>query len=213
MKALLPLSITVLLIASISYFAQSNSFKKMKALHGMTREAAPHPAMIHLDKLKGKAADAKTFIRKKGYNNQYCFFIDMSLPSGENRFFIYSLEKDSLLHSGLVTHGNCFQNWLEGRKYGNEVGCGCTSLGKYKIGIPYTGKWGYAYKLHGLDSSNSNAFERAVVLHSHSCVPETEQTDEICQSNGCPTVSPGMLNTIKPLVNQSGKPVLLWMYE
>lgn len=213
MKALIPLSITVILIASISYLAQSTHIKKVKALHGLTLEAPAHSSLVNREKLQEKATAAKDFVRKKGYNNQLCFLIDMNLPSGENRFFIYDLQKDSLLHSGLVTHGNCFQNWLEGRKYGNEVGCGCTSLGKYKIGIPYTGKWGYAYKLHGLDSSNSNAFERAVVLHSHSCVPETTQIDDICQSNGCPTVSPGMLNTIKPLVNRSDKPVLLWMYE
>jgi hypothetical protein len=93
------------------------------------------------------------------------------------------------------------------------VGIGCTSLGKYKIGNSYTGKWGYSYKLHGLDSSNNNAFERTVVLHSHSCVPESEVDDDICQSNGCPTVSPNMLGELKTIINNSKKPVLLWIYD
>src|SRR5262245_29960802 len=62
-----------------------------------------------------------------------CFLIDMSLSSGQNRFFVYDLKKDTLQNSALVTHGRCNQYWLEGRKYGNTVGCGCTSLGKYKI--------------------------------------------------------------------------------
>jgi hypothetical protein len=137
----------------------------------------------------------------------------MSMPSGQNRFFIYDLKKDSLMNSGLVAHGNCFQNWLEGRKYSNVVGCGCTSLGKYKVGIHYTGKFGYSYKLHGLDSSNNNAFERTVVLHSHSCIPESEVADDICQSNGCPTVSPNFLEQLKTIINHSKKPVLLWIYE
>jgi hypothetical protein len=164
-------------------------------------------------KLKEKAGIAKSFVLRKEYNNKVCFFIDMSLPSGKPRFFIYDLAEDSLVNLGLVAHGNCFEYWLEGRRYSNVVGSGCTSLGKYKIGIPYTGKFGYSYKLHGLDSTNSKAFERTVVLHAHSCIPETETTDEICQSNGCPTVSPVFLQQLKNIINTSKKPVLLWIYE
>jgi hypothetical protein len=68
----------------------------------------------------------------------------------------------------------CNENWLEGRKYGNEVECGCTALGKYRIGNSYNGRFGQAFKLYGLERTNDKAFERFVVLHSHECVPETE---------------------------------------
>lgn len=166
-----------------------------------------------IEKLQIKGGLAKQFVLQKKFNDQYCFLIDMSLPSGQNRFFIYDLRKDSILQSAPVAHGNCFEYWLEGRRYSNVVGSGCTSLGKYKIGIPYTGKWGYSYKLHGLDSSNNNAFERTVVLHGHSCVPEDAVNDEICQSNGCPTVAPGFLLTLKKMINGSGKPMLLWIFD
>jgi hypothetical protein len=44
-------------------------------------------------------------------------------------------------------------------------------------------------------------------------VPETGTTDEICQSNGCPTVSPGMLLKLKAIINNSKKPLLLWIYD
>jgi hypothetical protein len=67
--------------------------------------------------------------------------------------------------------------------------------------------------LHGLDNSNNNAFERTVVLHAHRCIPETEVAEEICQSNGCPTVSPGFLEQLKKIINASKKPVMLWIYE
>lgn len=163
--------------------------------------------------MRSKATVAKHFTHKKGYNENVCFLVDMSLSSGQNRFFIYDLKKDTLQSAGLVAHGNCFENWLDGRRYSNVVGSGCTSLGKYKIGVSYTGKWGYSYKLHGLDSTNNNAFERTVVLHSHSCVPENEVADDICQSNGCPTVSPDFLSQLKSIINTSGKPLLLWIYE
>src|SRR5689334_4841775 len=71
------------------------------------------------EKLQAKASEARQFCLKKGYNNQYCFLIDMSLPSGQGRFIIYDLKKDTIESQGLVAHGNCFEYWLEGRKYSN----------------------------------------------------------------------------------------------
>jgi len=183
------------------------------------RPAAPSaPAPVKLSagtdkKIAKKAEEARSYLRGKNFNNQIVFLIDMQLASGQPRFFVYHLGKDSVINSGLVTHGRCNENWLEGRKYGNTVGCGCTSLGRYKIGYPYKGRFGLAYKLYGLDSSNSKAFDRFVVLHSHDCVPENATADEICQSDGCPTVSPGFLQYLKPLIDRSSKPVLLWIYE
>ncbi|MGN7786930.1 murein L,D-transpeptidase catalytic domain-containing protein [Niabella sp. 22666] len=155
----------------------------------------------------------KEFVNQNNYNREICFFIDMSLASGSKRFFIYDLQKDSTTDAGLVTHGNCYQYWLEGRKYSNEVGSGCTSLGKYKIGKPYYGKFGLAYKLYGLDKTNNNALKRFVVMHSHACVPDQETKEDICQSNGCPTVSPSFLEKLRAIVDKSTKPVLLYIYE
>lgn len=198
---------------AVSWFPKTVFWNKTKALN-LPKEKKTYliyPAWTA--KLKEKAGEAKSFVKQKAYNNNYCFLIDMSLSSGQNRFFIYNLKKDSIESSGLVAHGNCFEYWLEGRRYSNEVGSGCTSLGKYKIGSSYTGKWGYSYKLHGLDSTNNNALERTVVLHGHSCVPDKEVADEICQSNGCPTVSPAFLQKLKFIINSSEKPVLLWVYE
>lgn len=138
----------------------------------------------------------------------------MDMPSGSNRFFIYDLEKDSLLDAALVTHGRCNEAWLEGRKYSNEVGSGCTSPGRYKIGNPYMGRFGLAYKLHGLDSSNSNAYARYVVLHAMECVPDNEVDPyPICQSDGCPAVPANFLKKLAHIIDRSPRPVLLWIYE
>lgn len=213
MKFVRFIAIAVFAILALSWFSHTPYWKKARTVYSTTR-TAPHVLATHSPKkLQQKAAEARTFVQQKKYNDNICFLIDMTLASGQNRFFIYDLKKDTVQASGLVAHGNCFQYWLEGRKYSNVVGSGCTSLGKYKIGNSYVGKWGYSYKLHGLDSTNNNAFERTVVLHSHSCVSETEITDEICQSNGCPTVSPGFLQQLKAIINKSDKPVLLWIYE
>lgn len=207
------LLLTFFLLLSFTWLFSSGVWKRAKASWVV---AIPVPRKLtdpSIKKMQLKAPDAKLFAQQKGYNETICFLVDMSLPSGQNRLFVYDLTKDTIRNAGLVTHGRCNQYWLDGRKYGNTVGCGCTSLGKYKIGRSYQGRFGLAYKLHGLDRTNNKAFERFVVLHSHECVPANEIKDEICQSDGCPTVSPGFLQYLKPIIDASKKPVLLWIYE
>lgn len=202
-----------LLLLSFTWLSSSGLWKRTKA-SWFTSSATHHELNnSSFEKLRGKAGDVRSFVKKNGYNGTICFLVDMSLPSGQNRFFVYNLKKDTLQNSGLVTHGRCNQYWLEGRKYGNTVGCGCSSLGKYKIGNSYNGRFGLAFKLYGLDKTNDKAFQRYVVLHSHQCVPETEIKDDICQSDGCPTVAPGFLQQLKPIISSSAKPVLLWIFE
>lgn len=164
-------------------------------------------------KLQSKAVTAKTFAKQNHFDTSICFLIDMSLPANRKRFFVYDLSGDTILNSGLVAHGNCNQYWLEGRKNGNEIGCGCTSLGKYKIGSSYYGRFGLAFKLYGLDKTNSNAFKRCVVLHAHDCMPDHEVAEEVCQSNGCPMVSPRFLKQLEPIIKNKRRSLLLWIFD
>jgi hypothetical protein len=170
-------------------------------------------AGVNIPELHAKAIEARDYVAKNGFNTSICFLIDMSRPSGSNRFYVYDLGKDSILKSGLVAHGRCNEEWLEGRKFGNTVGCGCSSLGKYRVGYSYNGRFGEAFKLFGLDSTNDKAFERFVVLHSYECVPTGETSEEICQSDGCPMVAPAYLRQLKPIIKGSAKPLLLWIYN
>ena len=139
----------------------------------------PSLSVSTIRKFRIKANEAKNYAIANGYNSSFCFLIDMSMASGMDRFIVYDLEKDSIKKRGLVTHGRCNEDWLEGRRYGNTVGCGCTSLGKYKIGHSYMGRFGLAFKLYGLEKTNDKAYQRFVVLHSHECVPETEVSNDI----------------------------------
>ncbi len=161
----------------------------------------------------GKLMSIKSFIKTKGFNTTYCFFIDMKAPSGKNRFYIYNLKTDSVEDVGLVAHGSS-TNYNSGSiLFSNEPNSLCTSLGKYKIGKSYMGKYGLAYKLHGLDSTNNNAYCRSVVLHGHECVPDAEVYPmTICQSWGCPTVAPSFLNKLQHYIDKSPKPILLDIY-
>src|SRR5574337_608920 len=197
----------LLILFSLITLAWLSFSKKEKRIHALSgiKISTPHKPSPSTDflKLQSKSVSARAFIKQNHFNNSICFLIDMSLPANRKRFFVFDLENDSIQTSGLVAHGNCNQYWLEGRKYGNEIGCGCTSLGKYKIGKSYYGRFGLAFKLYGLDNTNSNAFDRTVVLHAHDCIPDHEVREEVCQSNGCPTVSPDFLKQLEPMIKNA----------
>ena len=147
-------------------------------------------------------------------STEYCFMVDMSLPSGRNRFFIYDLKKNMVINSGLVSHGSCNETFLARPKFSNESKSGCSSLGKFKVGEFYTGKYGKSFRLYGLDNCNSNAYRRAVVIHGYDCVPDEEIYPRVlCNSLGCVMVSYKFFDKISALIRKSEKPIVLWIYQ
>ncbi|MCB0707875.1 MAG: murein L,D-transpeptidase catalytic domain family protein [Chitinophagaceae bacterium] len=166
-----------------------------------------------LSRVRQKALLAKDYIKSHHFNKTTCFLIDMRLPSGKYRFFVYNLTSDTIEKEGLVTHGSGSVSETNELIFSNTPNSNCTSIGKYKIGNAYEGKFGLAYKLYGLDITNSNAFERFIVLHAFECVPDNEVAPQpICVSLGCPTVSTAFLQQLKTYIDKSFKPILLWIY-
>lgn len=164
--------------------------------------------------LSNRANQIAEFAEAKGYSTRYCFLIDMSIPSGRNRFFVYDLEKDAVAYSGLVAHGSCEERFLSRAKFSNVANSGCSSMGRYKVGVFYNGKYGESFKLHGLDNSNSNAFSRGVVIHGYDCVPDEEIFPRVlCNSLGCPMVSYNFFDRLSRIIQRSDKPILLWIYR
>jgi hypothetical protein len=147
------------------------------------------------------------------YNKEIAFFIDMKIPSGKNRFFVYDLKKNAIIDQGLVAHGSGSETGIQGKlKFSNAYNSLATSLGKYYIGKSYIGKFGKAYKLYGLDKTNSNAFGRSVVFHYYFDVPYAEQADYICNSYGCPMVNEKYFKRIEKILDNSKTNILLAIY-
>ena len=190
-------------------------------LHSRTKHQGHFPSVKQagkekdrqFEKLKLKATQLKKYAFSNRYSTEYGFLLDMNIPSGRKRLFIYDFKKDSIIHSGLAAHGSCNANYLQEARFSNTPGCGCSANGKYKIGDAYNGRFGKAYKLFGLDSSNSKAFERNIVLHAYSCIPDYEiYPQSTCNSLGCPMVSYKFLETASTYIDKSKKPVLLWIF-
>ena len=143
---------------------------------------------------------------------RYGIFADFHYNSGQKRLFVIDFSNNAIVEKALVTHGHCREDKEEIR-FSNIANTNCSSAGKYSIGKSYYGIFGLAYKLHGLDKTNSNAFNRHIVLHAHECVYDQTWPTEICESEGCPTVSPKVLQRLKNLIEAETKPILLWVYK
>ena len=165
-------------------------------------------------RLLDRVKTIKQFISTNSkYNNELAFFIDMRIMSGKNRFIVYDLKNDKIVDQGLVAHGigSETQN-NEKLKFSNVNSSFCTALGKYYIGKDYLGKFGKAYKLYGLDPTNSNAFARSIVLHKYDKVPYEEQDGAICHSLGCPMVNEIYYGRIEKLIDTSKRNIILDIY-
>lgn len=164
-----------------------------------------------MTKVDKNRMELELYASRNKCNTKYAFVIDMRIPSFKKRFFVFDLTKDSIINSGYVAHGTGSETFRNELVFSNVPDSRCTSLGKYKIGASYKGMYGLSYRLYGLDSSNSNALKRAIVLHGHSCVPDKAYDEyPICFSYGCPMVSTLFLQTLKGYIARQGKePILL----
>ena len=166
---------------------------------------------IEFSKQKVKA---EKFLKlNQTYNQDLVFLIDMKQPSGKYRFYVQSFQKDSVVDRALVAHGSgSVVHGSDSLTFSNIPESYQSSLGNYRIGKTYNGNFGKSYKLHGLDDSNSKAYQRYVVLHPYSAVPDEEQEFPIMESLGCPMVSENFAKRLYNKIDQSTKPILLVIY-
>jgi hypothetical protein len=194
------------LIPSVNKVANAVSIKATATIDENTR--ANQQALF-----LQKAANIKAYVAGKNYNQQKCILINLGLHSGQKRLAVVNLQKDSIEQMAMVAHGSGGQFFAEEAKFSNVDGSNCSSLGKYKIGAKYKGQFGWAYKMHGLDKTNSNAFARFVVLHSYACVPFEETYPEyICNSQGCAMVSDAYMKTLIKFIDQEDPNMLLYIF-
>jgi hypothetical protein len=145
----------------------------------------------------------------------------MSLPSGIKRFMLWDFRKNTILVSGLVSHGCGLNPWSgiwskDKPTFSNVANSHCSSLGKYQVGNRAASAWGIhiKYYLKGLESTNSNAFVRDVVLHSWEQVPDNEvYPNGTPEDWGCPAVSNTTMKEVDSLIEKQKKLLLLWIYN
>jgi len=97
-------------------------------------------------------------------NEKHVVLVDYDRSISSTRLFVVNPKNKKVLFSSRAGHA-----WKSGKlyasKFSNTPRSNLSSLGLYKIGMEYHGKFGRSLRLHGLSKTNSNVLMRAIVLH------------------------------------------------
>ncbi|SNS65990.1 L,D-transpeptidase catalytic domain [Sphingomonas laterariae] len=138
--------------------------------------------------LRSRALQALARHERRIWSRDIVAIADFGLPSTAMRFHLIDLQRGRT-RSFLVAHGKGSDPAHDGRlhRFSNIVGSEATSEGAYLTGRSYRGEHGAARRLIGLDRTNSNAEDRAIVIHAAGYVgPDVlDRQGKLGRSNGC----------------------------
>lgn len=164
--------------------------------------------------------DAAQYCKRNNLNQKQFILIDLGMHSGLKRFFVYDFKNHKISKTYMVSHGCGDNRWgatmsKEKAPISNEFDSHCSSIGKYVILNRGVSQWGIKvnYVLQGKEPSNSNAKNRAIVLHSWEAISSNEVYPEGTPEGwGCPAVSNESMKEIDAILKENKK-VLLWMIK
>jgi hypothetical protein len=121
---------------------------------------------------------------------------DFSQSSRNRRLYIVDLETKKILLNTYVAHGRR-SGGEYAKSFSNRWSSHKSSLGFYVTELTYTGKHGYAMKLHGLEKGfNDKADRRNIVIHGSKYVGEDflKSNKFNGRSFGCPAIPKADVN-------------------
>lgn len=124
--------------------------------------------MSLLKRVRKRAEALYDYCRREGYNTDVALFVDLARHSGRRRFVVWDFQHNAPILTAPVSHGSGAQEShirSAYARFSNEDGSHLSSLGRALIAERYEGRYGIAYRLDGLDATNSNLRSRCVVLH------------------------------------------------
>ncbi len=165
------------------------------------RETAPSPfAKPTLPPMVERAVAALDAQGRHVRNRDLVGYVDFSQASREARFHLIDIVGGKVLSSHLVSHGSgsdpANSGWVQ--RFSNEMGSNASSSGAFLTGVTYSGKHGRSRRLIGLESANSAAMERGIVIHAASYVDDDMALTQgrIGRSQGCFAFSNNDITTV-----------------
>lgn len=125
--------------------------------------------------------------------------VDFSAPSSELRLHFLDVVSGATSRM-LVTHGSGSDPRHTGflHSFSNDFGSNASSEGAFVSGAYYVGKHGRSQRLVGLDPTNSNALDRAIVIHGawYANADMIQTHGKLGRSQGCFAVGDRDLDTM-----------------
>lgn len=195
-------------------------FTNAPAAAPVTTAAAPDTAgntFLQLATAVGQKEPAEELIKYKNAHNpngnpRYWAIADFNQHSKNKRFYLFDTRDNETVRY-FVAHGKGSDPDNNGIAdiFSNVPNSKCSSLGIYRCSETYSGKHGFSLKLDGLENTNSNARDRAVVLHKADYVSDSfiAANGHIGRSDGCFVVEDSVSETV---INQlkNGSFIIAW---
>lgn len=168
--------------------------------------------MSLLKHIRERVCMLRAWCQRHDYNMRIAIFVDLSLHSGRNRFVVWDFERESPVLICPVSHGSGSRKAHKRSAYAvvsNDDGSHLSSLGRALVAERYEGRYGVAYRLDGLDSSNSNLRSRCVVLHSWRYTTSFPiYPFPTVGSFGCPVISRKMMARLDKILQGESRVVM-----
>ena len=123
---------------------------------------------MNTERFRRRAAELKVFCTANGYNSRIALLWDLSLHSGRRRFVVWNYAENRVERAFVASHGSgkeCSLRYSAYATTSNVADSHLSSVGRALVAERYVGRYGIAYRLDGLDESNSAMRERCIVLH------------------------------------------------
>lgn len=133
--------------------------------------------------------------RSKIKNLRYVTIVDFTQRASAQRMYVIDMSTGAVRRF-LASAGRASDPDNDGwaTKFSNTSGSNMTSLGFYLTGGLYYGGNGRSMYMHGLETSNSNAYRRAIVMHGADYVTPGWAG----RSLGCPAIEQKYVNDLLP---------------
>lgn len=159
-----------------------------------------------------RAERLKEYCHREGYNTKVALFVDMSRHSGRRRFVAWDMVQNVPIFTSPVSHGSgAMESHVRSAyaRFSNEDGSHLSSLGYALVAERYIGRYGVAYRLNGLSTTNSNLRSRCVVLHGWKYTTSLPIWPlSTVGSFGCPVLSRKMMCKVDELLQQHDRVVI-----
>lgn len=120
-------------------------------------------------------------------NKNYISVADFTQYANNKRLYVIDMKSGAVVRY-FVAHGKGSDPAHTGyaKKFSNVSGSDMSSIGMYLTAEDYMGEHGHSLRIKGLDSTNSNAYARAIVIHGAAYVDPSYTP--LGRSDGCPAV-------------------------
>lgn len=197
------------------------TFSSCKRSHQNTQKSV---SMEEISKRYRSMVHSKFEKKAKRYNadTRYLLIVDYSIPSNNDRFFLWDTEADGIVEKFWCAHG--FGGGSTDKKpvFSNQLGSNCSSLGWFLVekSVGVSPKWHYRYHaVDGLDDCNSNARRRQLLIHPWPSVNRDKEA-QIAEpmsldgrSAGCFTMGEDEYATVDRYIKSRAKRMLLYAID